>query len=209
MQSIQTIAARDLNLDGGAIRAADPSTIQRTVSSLKWVAKRTSAATTSLTLSFPLDETRAVSAAPNILVAALSGVAHLSNLKSLVFSARPLDPDGSDNVTVGFLDWLLKQVTNVEAVFFRMRTQHLPASHITFQHMKHLFMTSDSLQSHFRVAEQLPLLETLCIYNSYDTGLEVVDMSGCTRLKQLVLCEFVAQHLVWGRHRIRPLPSDI
>ena len=184
---------------------------QNIASRLAWAAKRTTAATTSLTISFALDEARARSAASNPLVAAFSGVAQLSNLRSLVFSAYPLNDYGANNVLVGFMEWLLQQSTKVEAAYLERRTNHIPATHITFQRMRHLIMPSYGFQTHFRVGKQLPALESLSISRGpyhipRDAGLEVVDLSGCTQLRQLVLYEFVAQQLIWDATSLGPCP---
>ena len=181
---------------------------QRVVSGLTWIAKHTRAATTSLALSLAMDEDCASSAAINPLVAAVSDFAQLSNLSSLVFSAYPFEEGGSDLVLVRFLDWLLEEAPKLKTVFLRVRTRHLPASHITFQHMRHLVMPSHGIQRHLLVAEQLPALEVLCVYSddTSDMGLEVLDMSRCKRLRQLVLSDFVAQQLIWDATDNGPCP---
>ena len=180
------------------LTAADRARLtQRSISGLTWVAKRTCGATTSLSVASTLYEACTGSAAANPMVAAFSNVAPMRKLRSLNFSVFPLKKPGTHLALEGFLDRLLEQACNLEAARPCIRTQHLPASHISFQHMKHLIMTSHGFQSHLLVAEQLPVLETLSITGRYHTRLEVIDMSGCKRLRQLVLSDFVAEQLIW------------
>ena len=165
------------------------------------MAKRTCiSATTSLTLAFEPYWILEGYAAP--LMTAFAD-AQLSNLKCLMFSTKQ-EPG---QALVGFSDWLLPQAPRLEMLMLNARTQHLPAGHITFQHMRHLVMRSSSFKTSFIVAEQLPALETLSIHGGcLDTERMVVDVSGCKRLKRLVLYEFVAQELIWDASGTGPCP---
>ena len=98
-------------------------------------------------------------------MAAFAEVNQLGNLRRLAFSSWSLD-DGADGVLVGFLDWLLDHAPKLETLLTQMRTHRVPASHVTFQHMRRLTMPSNGFHSRFVVAEQLPVLEVLCIYDS-------------------------------------------
>ena len=181
------------------LTAADRDRLtQRSISGLTWVAKRTCGATTSLSVTPALYEACTGSAAAKFMLAAFSNVAHMEKLSSLNLSVFPLRKPGTHLALEGFLDHLLEQAPKLEAARLCIRTRHLPASHISFQHMKHLIMTSRGFQSHLLVAEQLPVLETLLITGPYHTRLEVIDMSGCKRLRQLVLSDFVAEQLIWA-----------
>ena len=40
----------------------------------------------------------------------------------------------------------------------------------------------------------------------YGTDLEVIDMSGCKQMRQLVLSDFVAEQLIWDTGRLGPCP---
>ena len=180
------------------LTAADRARLtQRTISGLRWAARRTCGATISLSLAFTLYAACTGSAAADPMVAAFSNVVPMHKLRSLNFSVFPLKEPGTHLALETFLDRLLEQAPSLEAARFCIRTRHLPASHISFQHMKHLIMTSHGFQSHLLVAEQLPVLETLSITGRYHTRLEVIDMSGCKQLRQLVLSDFVAEELIW------------
>ena len=203
---VQVDGFEELDIDEELLTAADRARInQRTILGLTWAAKHTSTATTSLAVAFKVYEPCASSAAANPFIAACSGVAQWTNLRCLELSPRPLRDGRTDPALMDFLDWLLEQVPKLEA-FLQIRTRHLPARHITFQHMRCLAMTSHGCQSYFMVAKQLPALETLCVSARCDTGLEVIDMSGCTRLRQLVLSDFVAQQLIWDATGSGPCP---
>ena len=206
--SVQVMAANEV---GPQCQAIGPMATQRIASALRWAAKRTSAATTSLMIQFALDEVYASSAAiatVDTLVAAISGVAQLSHLRSLVFLAYTFEEGGIDYKLVSLLDYLLAQAPRLETAYLGGRTGHIPASHITFQHMRHLVMPAHGFQSHLRVAEQLPALEVLSVVRDehYDIDLEVIDMSGCTRLRQLVLSDYIAEELIWDTSRLGPCP---
>ena len=168
---------------------------QQTLSGLRWIAKRTSAATKSLTLDFRWYEERIGS---KTLVPSFSELAHLSNLRCLTF--QPQD-ENEDLALVDLLDWLLQQAPKIEAMETSVGTRCLPASHMSFQNLRHLVLTTDWFPSHepFLVAQQLPVMETLYLDGSYivDAKPGVLDMSGCKRLRQIVLCEAAAQELVW------------
>ncbi len=181
---------------------ADPATdraasIQRTVSSLTWLAKRTGAATTSLALALTLHGPCAGAAAAKCtsLPSALSE-AKLSNLRCLEFSSgADFDP-----ALYELLDWLLQRAPKLEATSLCMSTQHLPAYHITFQHMRHLVMTFSAIQWHqgpSLVAQHLPALETLRVNTCGVLGQGAIDTSGCKRLRQLVVSDPVPQQLIW------------
>ena len=197
MYRVQGRSLLRFDLDG------TPEDTARTVSSLTWIAKRTSAATTSLKLAFRMLESCPEA---NSLVAALSGVAQLSNLRCLTYLPLPLESGRTDPVLVSLLDWLLEQVANIEAMRTCIRTRHLPASHITFHQMRHLVMTSQGFQASFLVAQQLPALETLLIAGECYNGLEVLDMSGCTLLRRLALSDNVAETLIWEMASSGPCP---
>ena len=191
----------DLCMEGPAPFSAT----QKIVSGLTWAAKRAGAATTSVAISLLLYGACAGSTANNPLVAAFSEVAQLCNLRSLDCSAWSFE-DSSECVLVGFLDWLLDHAPKLETLFTQSKTQRVPASHVTFQHMRHLSMSSNGFQRHFLVAEQLPVLEIFCIYGSCNSGLEVIDMSGCMRIRQLLFSEFVMQQLIWDATDANPCP---
>ena len=186
---------------------------QNTISGLKWIAQRTSAATTSLRLAFSLLEPCTEA---NPLVAAFSGNDQLSNLKCLTCLIPSLPHEarrsGHTNATpVGFLDWLLEQATRVEALNIHIKASYLPASHITFQHVRHLMMSSHCegclrAPSSFLVAQQLPALETLLIEGTCWTVLEVLDMSGCIWLRRLALSDNVAANPIWDVTSSGPCP---
>ena len=169
---------------------------ERTVSGLKWIAKRTSAAIKSLMLAFGLYEGCEDSADAMHSVAAFSEAAHLSNLRCLTFSPSPSKKGETAPVLVNLLDWLLQQAPRLQALDLHVRTRCLPARNITFQHVRHLVMTAGDFQGSLQVAEQLPALETLYIISSYGSRLDMVNLSGCKQLRQLVLSDFVAQELI-------------
>ena len=200
---------------------------ERTLSGLRWIAKRTSVATKSLLLDFKWYGEYADSTA---LVAAFSDVAHLSNLRCLLFWPYPRKDKEIDPALVKLLGWLLQHALRVEAMDICIRTQCLPANGISFQHLRHLMimMTSDNFRSPWLVAKQLPVLETLYIDGGHDEDssdkdssledcsiedyysleeLGVLDLSGCKRLRRLVLCDAVAQELIWDNSAgSRPCP---
>ena len=176
---------------GGMTKREKAAAAQRALSSLAWVARRTGIATTSLALASTLSAACAPSARAISLVTAASA-ADLSGLRCLSFP-----PAGSEPALEGLLDWLLERAPRLQAMDLRVKTRHLPAGHISFRHMRHLVMTSHDLRGRFLVAEQLPALETLSIHGRYDTGAEVIDMSGCRRLRQLVLSRYIAKKLIW------------
>ena len=192
LHSVQAAGGHKLLSDEDAVPATDrAASIQRTVSSLTWVAKRTDAATTSLALAFTLHGTYASKAKCTTLPLVFSD-AEVSNLRCLTFSAK----DYFDPALYDFLDWLLPRAPKLEAASLCMTTGHLPASHVTFQHMRHLVMTANWNQGPFLLAQQLPALETLRINTYGILGQEVVDISGCKRLRQLVLSDPVPR-LIW------------
>ena len=117
MYRVQGRSLLRFDLDG------TPEDTARTISSLTWIAKRTSAATTSLKLAFRMLESCPEA---NPLVAALSGVAQLSNLRCLTYLPLPLESGRTDPVLVSLLDWLLEQVANIEAMRTCIRTRHSP-----------------------------------------------------------------------------------
>ena len=186
MANEDTVAATD--------RAAS---IQRTASSLTWVAKRTDAAITSLGLALTIQGACAGTAAAKCtsLRSAFSD-AKLSNLRCLEFSSG----NDFDLALYELSDWLLQRAPRLEAASLCMSTRHLPASHITFQHMRHLVMTYSDIQwqqGSFPVARQLPVLETLRVDTHSVFGQGTIDLSGCQRLRQLVLSDPVPQQLIW------------
>ncbi len=124
---------------------------ERTVSGLKWMAKRTCTATTSLAMEFLPYWCFQSSAAPNSLVTAFAD-AQLSNLKCLTFSEN-YQPGGA---LEGFLDWLLERAPRLEVMKLDVTTRHLPAGQITFQHMRHLRCVATILILNFWLLSSSP-----------------------------------------------------
>ena len=183
------------------------------IAGMSWVAQRTSTATTSLVVSLPKEPIEASSAPVSPMVAPFNESAHVSGLKALhvIVPEDTLNAEDQGLLPGGFLDWLLQRTPKLEIMHLHMDSRRLPARHATFQHLKHLIMDCHRCESFFSVAEQLPVLETLCVIdNNLDEpetlSLEVIDMSRCTRLRQLLLTDFVAQQLIWDATGSVPCP---
>ena len=151
VHSVQVMALNEETF-GAQCQTVGAMVTQRFASGLRWAAERTSAATRSLVIQCALAEALIGAAAVNPLVAAISGGAHLSNLRSLAFMAYPFEEGGNDLTLVGLLDWLLEHAPDVKTAFLRVRSRHLPASHISFRLMRLLIMPAHGFQSHLLVA---------------------------------------------------------
>ncbi len=188
------------------LTAADKARIsQRSLSGLAWVGKRTNTAIASLAVARRLCEACTGSAGSISMVAALSDIARLRDLRRFDLSPNIMCAHAT-SCMVGLLDWVLEQMPKVEVMSLELRTGHLPSSHTIFQHVRHLVMTSWGCQEHFLVAKQLPYLETLFIEGNYSDKLEVVDMSGCRRLRQVAVYDIVAGKLIWDTTGSGPCP---
>ena len=69
----------------------------------------------------------------------------------------------------------------------------------------------EGCQEHSLIAEQLPSLETLSLQGSYSTTsrLDMVDMSGCRKLKHVAISEVVARELIWDATGSFPCPLTL
>ena len=177
--------------------AADKASIkQKTVSGLTWVGRRTTSAIASLPVASDLCKVCAGSAGVISLVAAFADLAHLRSLRRLCFS--PGHFCACEPALTGFLDWVLEQVPQAETMQLSVGSRHLPSNHTIFQHVRHLEMATRGCQGQLLVARQLPSLETLSLEGNYSTRLEVVDMSGCKRLRHVALYGIATQELIRG-----------
>ena len=201
----------------GSHQSTSVDTPQDTIiSGLAWAAKRTSPATTSLLVSLVREASEEASAAVSPLVVPFSDFGQVSNLRALhvIVPDEPPCAEIQGLVPVGLVDWLLEHAPKLEVLHLQMESQHLPACHITFCHLRHLIMDCHGCESYFSVAEQLPVLETLAITDQNldepeTVTLEVVDMSGCTRLRQLLVSDFVAEQLIWDATGSGPCPLTV
>ena len=188
-----------------AAAAVEEANTRRTVSGLKWIVKRTSA-TTHLKLVLALYMEYVSSADTNPLVATFSDVAQLSNLRCLSLLESIQSILCTERALAQFSVCLLERAPRLEALHLRVKTPHFPPSNISFQHLRHLVVTSADLHSNFLVAKQLPALETLLLVRKKGCKLKLLDMSGCKRLRRLVLSDVVAEEWIWDATSLGPCP---
>ena len=176
---------------------------QGVLSSFRWAAKRMGCGLTGLKLAFPLYGSVEGLTGESPLVGPISTAADLRGLRCLEYISEHWQ--GTEAHASELVDWLLQSTPKLEALSLDVRSTHLAARSITFQHLKHLVMPSSNLfEGHsnvFRAAELLPALGTLCITGSnYGKGeLPSLDLVGCRHLRQLALSEGVpVQELLKG-----------
>ena len=148
---VQATAARSHDRNPLSIRRNSNEDI---ISGMAWVARRTSAATASLVVALPLSDKEPSSRATSPLVAPFAAGAQVSNIRSLHLYVPDDVGFAKDKglVPTAFLDWLLEHTPKLEMVNLEMSSQRLPASYITFQHLRHLLMdarASCQLQSSY------------------------------------------------------------
>ena len=124
------------------------------------------------------------------MISALGSAQQLGQLLCL-----QTDIYGFENETARcFFVWLLKCVPNLVAL--NMAEFLWPPPHtFSFQSLRHLQVSADSLQSAFWPAQELPMLQTLCISGFY-SSLHEVNLLGCLQLSKLVMNGCSAQRLL-------------
>ena len=163
----------------------------RCLAGLRWAAKRVGPSTQCLELFLSAWQCNKFSRADKKLRAAF-GSAHLHLgqllcLRAYVYCRDDISPECP-------LLWLLQCMPNLLAL--SMGDMPLPPPRIfSFRSLRHLQLGARSLQSTFQPAQQLPVLQTLCI-NGFDSELPEVDLLGCRQLSKLSMYGCNTQQLL-------------
>ena len=153
----------------------------RCLAGLRWAAKRVGPSTQRLDLFSVGRECRNSSRASGDMIAAFGNAHHLGQLLCLQAILYRHDEGFGE----GFLLWLLHRVPNLLA----LQIAHVPwppPIAFSFQSLRHLQLGLRHLQLTFQPAQQLPVLQTLCI-RGYDSELPEVDLLGYRQLSKLMM----------------------
>ncbi len=152
---------------------------EKILAGLDWTAKRMGPATKSLNMEYQHLQDLPSSRADNPLIAAFLNAPGLSTLKCL----RLVTFDRYHEAMTAFSDWLLEQMTSLEALYLLAPSTQLAAGTITLQHLRHLcLIASSNTGSCLRLAKMMPSLETLSIVGRV---LFDIDAAGCKHLRIL------------------------
>ena len=128
------------------------------------------------------------------MIAAFGSAHHLGQL--LCLQAPLYRHDNS--FAKGFFQWLLHKVPNLLALHMGDMPLPPPGSGprgFSFQSLRHLQLGGRSLQFTFQPAQQLPVLQTLCI-DGFDLELPEVDLLGYRQLSKLMMYGCSMQRLL-------------
>ena len=149
----------------------------RCLAGLRWAAKRMGPSTHRLDVCLLPYESKA----DEELIAAFGSVQHLGQVLCLQADLSSCDGNFAQN----FLVWLLKSVPNLVALNMGS-TLCPPSNTFSFTSLRHLQLMGDRLQCTFQPAQQLPVLQTLCI-SGLVSELHEVNLLGCRQLSKLAM----------------------
>ena len=160
---------------------------ERFFAGLRWAAKRVGTCTYWLDLFLSVPDCIKSDRADKEMMAAFGSPQHLGQLLCLQAEIWADDNEA-------FLMWLLRSVPNLVAL--NMGQAPCPFLRLlSFQFLRHLRVIADSLPCTFQPAEQLPVLQTLCLHRS-NSKLQEVNLMGCRQLSKLVMKECSAQRVL-------------
>ena len=163
----------------------------RCLAGLKWAAKRVGPSTQCLELFLSAWNCDEFSRADKELRASFDS-AHLHLGQLLCLRAYVYCRDDT-SLACPFL-WLLQCTPNLLALSMGDMPLPLP-KFLRFRSLRHLELGGRSLQFNFQPAQQLPVLQTLCI-NGYESELPEVDLLGCRQLSKLFMYGCSTQRLL-------------
>lgn len=172
---------------------------RRITEALKWAGSRTGSITASLHLELSaLQALQGKPGAMEALIAALSERAQLRQLRCL--ETRLLSPSSADTALGGLSLWLLSQSPGLEILSIRQGRFHLNMAAVSFQHMKHLFVSAGAIQDlPADITRQMPVLESLFLQGlDTEVFVERIDVSECQRLRHLALAWARVRKLIRG-----------
>ena len=162
--------------------------ITRCLAGLTWAAKRMGPSTHWLDVCLSPCESKA----DEELIAAFGSVQHRGQV--LCLQADLSTAFSSDGFAREFLVWLLKSVPNLVALNLGS-TLCPPPNTFSFTSLRHLQLMGDRLQCTFQPAQQLPVLQTLCI-SGLVSELHEVNLLGCRQLSKLAMDACSTQRLL-------------
>ena len=153
--------------------------ITRCLAGLRWAAKRMGPSTYWLDVCLSPCESKA----DEELIAAFGTVQHLGQV--LCLQADLISAFSCGKFAQNFLVWLLKSVPNLVALNMGSTLCPLPDT-FSFTSLRHLQLMGERLQCTFQPAQQLPVLQTLCI-SGVVSELPEVNLLGCRHLSKLAM----------------------